>query len=67
MSDDLSKKTPQDASRIDVNERWELEYWSDRFKVEPDELKKAVKKVGVSAEAVKQHLQGQKAESSARR
>lgn len=56
MSDDLSKKRPQDATKVNVNESWELEYWSKKFGITKDQLKNAVKAVGVSAAAVKKYL-----------
>jgi hypothetical protein len=33
MSDDLTKRRPQDASKINVHEPYELNYWSEHFKV----------------------------------
>ena len=56
MSDDLSKRRPQDASKVNVHEAWELEYWCKKFGVTAQQLKDAVKAVGVSAEAVKKYL-----------
>jgi diaminopimelate decarboxylase len=56
MSDDLSKRGPQDASRINVNEEWELRHWTAKFGVTEEELKAAVKKVGVNVEAVSAHF-----------
>ncbi len=56
MSDDLSKKRPQDATKVNVNESWELEYWSKKFGVTKEQLKNAVKAVGVSAAAVQKYL-----------
>jgi hypothetical protein len=56
MSDDLNKKGPQDASRVNVHEEWELKYWSEKFGVSKDQLKKAVAAVGTSANAVKNYL-----------
>lgn len=58
MSDDLSKKRPQDASKVNVNEQWEVQYWCKEFNCTPEQLKKAVDAVGVSAEKVRQHLRG---------
>jgi hypothetical protein len=60
MPDDPTKKGPQDRSRISVNEKYELEYWSKRFGVSEDALRSAVKQVGNSVEAVERHL-GRKA------
>jgi diaminopimelate decarboxylase len=56
MSDDLKKRGPQDASRINVNEEWELRHWTAKFGVTADELKEAVKKVGVTVDAVSAHF-----------
>ena len=56
MADDKSKTGGQDRGRINVHEDYELRDWSKKFGVTPDELKKAVQKVGTSAEAVRKHL-----------
>ncbi|HKZ11454.1 MAG TPA: DUF3606 domain-containing protein [Rhodanobacteraceae bacterium] len=56
MADDKSKQGPQDRSRINVNERYELDYWSKKFGVSEDELKRAVGKVGVMADDVEREL-----------
>jgi hypothetical protein len=56
MSDDLNKRGPQDASRINVNEEWELRYWTKKMGVSAEELKAAVEKVGVNVDAVTAHF-----------
>jgi hypothetical protein len=56
MSDDKSKRGPQDRSRISLGEDYELRYWSEKFGVSAERLKAAVKKVGNSAEAVEKEL-----------
>lgn len=56
MSDDLSKRRPQDATKVNVNESWELDYWSKEFGVTKERLKEAVKAVGTSVAAVKKYL-----------
>ncbi|WP_343608337.1 DUF3606 domain-containing protein [Chryseobacterium oranimense] len=56
MSDDLSKRRPQDAAKVNVNETWELEYWSKKFGVTKERLKEAVKAVGTSAAEVQKYL-----------
>jgi hypothetical protein len=55
MSDDLSKK-PEDATKVNLNESWELDYWSKKFGVTKEKLKEAVKAVGTSAAAVQKYL-----------
>jgi hypothetical protein len=60
MGDDLSKRAPQDASRINVHEPWELKYWTEKFGVSSADLAAAVKAVGTSASAVAAHLKKKK-------
>lgn len=56
MSDNLQDRGPQDRSRINVNEPWELRYWTKELGLSEDELREAVKVAGTSASAVRQHL-----------
>jgi hypothetical protein len=45
-----------DRDRININENYEVEYWTKTLGISADELKKAVKSAGTSADAVRQHL-----------
>ena len=56
MSDDLSKRRPQDASKISLTEKWEVEYWCKKFGCTEAQLRAAVKAVGNGAAAVQKHL-----------
>ena len=56
MADDLNERGAQDRSRINVNEAHEVRYWTQRFGVTEAQLRQAVADVGVSADAVAQHL-----------
>lgn len=56
MPDDLNKRGPQDRSRINVNEPHELRYWTQELGISEAELRDAVKAVGPSATAVREHL-----------
>ena len=56
MADDKSKRGPQDASRINVHEDYEVDYWTAKFGVTRAELEAAVKAAGTSAAAVARHL-----------
>lgn len=57
MSDDLSKKRPKDASKVNLNEPWEVKYWCRKFGVTEATLRAAVKAVGTSVSAVKRYLE----------
>ena len=56
MPDDLNQAGAQDRSRVNINEPHEVRYWTQRFGVSEDALRKAVAEVGVSADAIAQHL-----------
>jgi len=60
MSDDKTKRAPQDSSRIATGEDYEVEYWTDRFGCSRKQLQEAVDAVGNSALAVEQYLNGRK-------
>lgn len=47
MNADLSKRRPQDATKVNVNESWELDYWFKELGVTKERLKEAVKAVGI--------------------
>jgi hypothetical protein len=56
MPDDTTKRGPQDRSRVNVHEDWELRYWSKEFGVTPERLKEAEKAVGPMVDNIKRHL-----------
>jgi hypothetical protein len=56
MSDNLQDRGPADRSRINVNEDYELRYWTKKLGVSTDQLKQAVKEVGPTAKAVEEKL-----------
>ena len=58
MSDNLQKAGQQDRSRINVHEEHEVRYWTEALGVSREQLEKAVADVGVSANAVREHLKG---------
>ncbi|MGB7713715.1 MAG: DUF3606 domain-containing protein [Pseudolabrys sp.] len=51
MSDDKSK-TVADWKRINIHKDYELRFWSKKFGVSPNELRRAVSKVGSFADDV---------------
>jgi len=51
-----SMTRPQDAARVNVNDAWELDYWSKKFGVTANRLRAAVTKVGTSARALEDEL-----------
>lgn len=56
MSDNLQNRGPQDASKINLSEKWELKYWSEKFGISEEKLRNTVKEVGNSAAKVAAHL-----------
>ncbi len=58
MADDKTNRGPRDRSRIDVNEDYELDYWTGELGVDQQTLKNAVRAVGPVADKVREHLRG---------
>lgn len=56
MTDDLKNRGAQDRARVNVNEAHEVQYWTRELGVSEAQLKAAVQAVGVSTEAIRQHL-----------
>lgn len=56
MADNTEERGPQDRSRINVNEEWELRYWTKALGVSEEQLRSAVKTAGTSADAVRKQL-----------
>jgi len=47
-----------DDLRINLNQEYEIRYWTQKFKVSRDDLRKAIDAVGPMASAVEQRLRG---------
>jgi hypothetical protein len=56
MSDNLENRGPQDRNRINVNEPWELRYWTKTLGLSEEELRNAVRDAGTSVTAVREHI-----------
>jgi hypothetical protein len=56
MSDNLNKRRQRDRSKINMNEDYELKYWTHALGVSREQLQKFVDKVGNSAAAVRKEL-----------
>ena len=56
MSDNKDLRHSPDNRRIDVNDRNEMRNWMKSLNVTEDELRRAVEKVGTSADKVREHL-----------
>lgn len=59
MADDRTKRGPQDRSRVNTDEDYEVRYWAEKWGVSSEQLKAAVAKVGNSADAVARELSKQ--------
>ena len=56
MADDLTDRGPQDRSRINMHEDYEVRYWTKTLGVSKEELQKLVDKQGSSAAKIKEAL-----------
>jgi hypothetical protein len=56
MADDETNRGPQDASRINIHEAYEVAYWTKKFGVTKAQLEAVVGNARVSADAVAKQL-----------
>jgi hypothetical protein len=54
--DNTKKINTPDSKTINLNEDYEVAYWTKELGISKDQLKSAIDKVGKSAEAVRKHL-----------
>lgn len=54
--DDKSKQGPQDRTRINLNEDYDVRYWTETFGCTREELAAAVQLVGSSSDRVREEL-----------
>ncbi len=64
MADNKAKRGGADRALIALTERYDVAYWTKKFKVTPAKLKYAVKKVGHSARKVEDYIKLQKHRAS---
>lgn len=56
MSDNLKDRGPRDRTRVDVNETWERRYWSPKFGVSDEDLKRVVAEASNRVDDVERRL-----------
>jgi len=54
--DDKLKKGKADDSQININESYEVQYWSEKFNVSTETLKSAVRAAGTRVDDVSDYL-----------
>lgn len=56
MSDNLHLRRPQDPTKINIHESWEVQYWTSKWGISRAQLEAAVRAVGTGTAAVARHL-----------
>jgi hypothetical protein len=51
-----NRRHPQDCSRINIHEDWDVRYWTDRWQVSRQHLMETVKRVGLEVSDVARAL-----------
>jgi hypothetical protein len=54
--DDLTKRRPEDANEININQKWEIAYWSKELGITQAVLLNAVELAGPYVEDVRKFL-----------
>lgn len=55
--DNLNRRVPEDPQKININQSWEVEYWTKKLHISEKKLRALVAKVGVNVADVKKKLQ----------
>jgi hypothetical protein len=56
MADDLTNRGPADRTRVNIHEPWEVRWWCREFGCTEQQLRDAVRAVGVMSHHVRAHL-----------
>ena len=56
MSDNLRRRQPEDPKKININQSWEVDYWTNALGVSEARLRRAVQAVGVMVSDVRAWL-----------
>lgn len=56
MPDNLSRRRPEDPKKVNINQAWEIQYWTRELGVSESQLIRAVNSVGPMVEDVKSLL-----------
>jgi len=56
MADDTKQRHGQDRNRIDLDQDYELRYWTRELGVTEEELKQAVRAAGTQIDTVRRYL-----------
>ncbi|NBJ12140.1 DUF3606 domain-containing protein [Microvirga arsenatis] len=56
MPDNLNIRRPQDPTKINIHEEWEVQYWTKKWNITREQLINAVRQVGVQTSKVAAYL-----------
>ena len=62
--DDLTRKRPEDPTKININQQWEIDYWTKELGISETKLIALVNKVGPEVSNVKAELWREKKRSN---
>jgi hypothetical protein len=60
MADDLTDRGAADRRRINLQEEWELNYWTKELNSTESEIREAIDEVGDQADSVRKYLSDSK-------
>lgn len=63
MPDNLTRRQPEDPNKININQSWEIDYWSNKLGISSKKLIELVEKAGPLVEDVKAELAKEKRRS----
>lgn len=56
MVDDLNKRRPQDQTKVNLSQPWEVEYWTREFGISEVRLRTIITNVGNGVGAIREYI-----------
>lgn len=57
MKNPIQRRMPEDLSRVEIREQWQITYWTQELKTTQDRLTRAIRETGPQADHVRDWLE----------
>jgi hypothetical protein len=57
MKNPIQRRSPEDLSRVELREQWQITYWTQELKTTQERLTRAIRETGPEADHVRDWLE----------
>jgi len=57
MKNPMQRRSPEDLSRVELREQWQITYWTQELKTTQERLTRAIRETGPDADRVRDWLE----------